>query len=736
MTEVWHKVFLIIQVHLGCVELPSEKGFGHLRCRIAADKIAIFDRLNRLVRCFVDCRAFDNDGLSMKAGLELARALAANSWDNKPSQLSQIPGSGPVTVRKWVSHEVYTVLSLADRDFEEIERISSRNPPYGMNLLKTLEKFPRLTMRAQLVTRTAHRSQPEDNVTVALKVNLGYGNAKGMPNWNGKVPAVTFMVLTTDGNLAYFWRGNLRRVDKTTGLDLEFPVVLSEPGQKISCYFSCEEIVGTQVTKVLQPDVPEAAFKRRTQPARYPTQITSSLDDDTDYEEVPDEDMLSAVLSSAKQSDETQQAEHLDPIEEDFTSIDASLAQDEDSLTPDLMKMDNGKWMCNHRCRNGGPTTTGKPCHHKCCHEGVDKPRTRRPHQDKKKDNKSTGDNEITKGSSAIEPSAQYRRTSQAVVDKSKGNEQADPKSTTVYELHDGNARETPAKRGPMTTLANVKRKRMIDDNNGTMLVKRRGRTQGYTSDLDTPSDIECIDLSMISGKSKANRPPLTRPDFTEKTRAKILRKAASSSSVPWTSKGDSSNSYIVGYGEAPQGSVEVDRMCHDYTYSQYAYDSFEDDDLPDLDTIMQDYESNKGTTSQARLKKDETLYPGVVQTLKESMDYGQKPNLSFTIVDELQKASDRFDLPSANPSSTLRQPSLMEQEAETLLEPSAFIQPSPISERGDKSPLFFDSDPFQLATSTEVSSELVESDPDPAWLSEFDSEFINSLRGCVNFVD
>ncbi|KAI1772219.1 P-loop containing nucleoside triphosphate hydrolase protein [Hypoxylon cercidicola] len=587
VTEGWQKVFLIVQVYLGCVELPSEKGFGHLRCRIAADKVAIFDRLNRLVRCFVDCRTFDSDGLSTKAGLELARALAANSWENKPSQLSQIPGSGPVTVRKWVSHGIHTVLSLADREFDEIERITSRNPPYGMNLLKALEKFPRLAMRTQLITSTVHRSQPGDNVTVSLKVNLGYDNARGVPSWNSKVPAITFMVLTTDGNLAFFWRGNLRRIDQRTGLDLEFPVVLSEPGQKISCYFSCEEIVGTQVTKVLEPDVPEAVFKRPAQSACRQTQVTISLDDDMDYEEVPDEDMLSAVSSSTKQSDKAQPAEHLGPmrsIDEDIPIINTSPAQDEASLAPIPVKMDNGKWMCYHPCRNGGLTAAGKLCNHKCCHEGVNKPRTR-PLRDKKRDNKSAEGNELAQRNSTVEPSA--------------------------------------SKRAFTTTLANVKRRRLDEDSsNGTRLVKRRGQTQGNTSDLDTLSDIECIDLSVTPGNGKANRPPLIRPDSTGKTKAKALRKAASSSPVLMASKSDFPNSSIIGFNKAPEGSVEMDSMGCDHTHSQYAYDSFEDDELPDLETIMQDYELKKNAASQARLE-DKTLYPGVVQTLKESMDYG-----------------------------------------------------------------------------------------------------------------
>ncbi|KAI1763874.1 P-loop containing nucleoside triphosphate hydrolase protein [Hypoxylon sp. FL1150] len=617
VTETWHKIFLIIQVHLGCVELPNEKGINSFRYRIATDKAIIFDRLNRLVRCFVDCRAFDNDGFSTKAGLELARALAANSWENRPSQLSQIPGSGPVTVRKWVSHGVHTVLSLADRDFQEIERITSRNPPYGMNLLKTLEKFPRLAMSTRLIIRAAHRLQPEDKVTVTLKVNLGYRSTKGLPTWNNTVPAVTFMVLTTDGNLACFWRGNLKRIDKTTGLDLEFPVMLSAPGQEIFCYFSCEEIVGTQVTKVLRPDVPEAAFRKPIQPTHNQTQVTSSLDDDMDYEEVPDEDMLDAVLSSTEQGDETHQAKHLSTVVEDVHIANTVSTQDEPSLAP--TKMANGRWMCNHRCRNGGPTTTGKPCNHKCCHEGVEKLRMARP---KKGDNKNTGDNQATQGSSSAELLAQYLETSQTAVNRPKRNQQAEPETATIYESLDGNGRKVPAKRGQAEPTSNMKRKRLayVDDDD-TMPVKRR------INDSEALSDIECIDLTMTPENEQAEQQSLTSHDFKEKTKArKVLQKVTSSSPVLRTSENGSPSHPIVDCDEAAKRIKELDATGRDHTQTKSTDDDLDDDldddEFPDLDTIIQSSRSRNDSTSQSRVG-DETLYPGVVQTLKESMDYG-----------------------------------------------------------------------------------------------------------------
>ncbi len=52
--------------------------------------------------------------------------------------------------------------------------------------------------------------------------------------------------------------------------------------------------------------------------------------------------------------------------------------------------------------------------------------------------------------------------------------------------------------------------------------------------------------------------------------------------------------------------------------------------------------------------------------------------------------------------------------------------------------PLFFDSDPFQADIDAEYNSDK-QPDPEPkepAWVSGFDPQFIDSFRGCVNFVD
>lgn len=611
LSQSWHKVFLMVQIYLGGVELPSDKPFGHLKFKVAMEKSAIFDKLNRLARCFVDCRVFDGDGVSTKAGLELIRGLVANSWENKPSQLSQIPGIGHVMVRKLVSHGVHTVSELADKDFGEIERISSRNPPYGMNLLKTLQQFPRLGMKTHVIPPSVRPSQPEESVTVKLKVNLRYHNTRAVPAWNKRVPAVTFMAMTSDGKLANFWRGNLAKISKAAGLDLSFPVQLTAADQKINCYFSCEEIVGTQVTETVDPSIPQVAFKNKKTPvANRQMPSMDSFDDGMDFEDIPDEDMLNAALEAGQDGRivSSSRQDQLDAFE-DIPLIDDLLSCEERPPAFEPIQMDNGKWMCNHRCRNGGLTGAGRPCTHRCCHEGLDKPRAPR---EKKKDQNSCADgNKNTK----VVPVIQAPTTPKSTQASSGFKEKGFTKS--------GLQTDEP------TTLPNIKRKRSMADQSKGAKYSKMKRSIDYSSDFGTFSDIECIDLTTAPIDGEVDVPSSVVSTSSDKVLCQLddeltRGRKANSSPRPKNEKnqGLSNLSRNKVLGTSSKTDTQSNSAKSGMNYDSDIFDD-DDDEFPDIESLIRRNKSKDTSSSQVELINDETLYPGVVHTLKESMEYG-----------------------------------------------------------------------------------------------------------------
>ncbi|KAI0016788.1 hypothetical protein F4780DRAFT_797401 [Xylariomycetidae sp. FL0641] len=614
LTQPWHKISMIIQIYLGGVEVPSGKDTHFSKMDLAKEKTIVFDRLNRLVRCIVDCKAYDGDGFGVQAALELARSIAAHAWENKPSQLSQIPGFGPVTVRKWTSRGIRTVLGVAELSTIDIERIAVRNPPYGNTVLKHIEDFPRLTLRADIVQSKAQNVDTDDAVSVTLRVKLGHCNNSNPPTWRNKVPSVTLMAITTDGRLEYFWRGSIRKVDKSAGLDLRFPVALTGPKQGIRCYFSCEEIVGTQVMRTLEPNIPASAFhnlKKRDE-ERQASDV-ELLEQDMEFDDVADEDMLDA-LEGPDGHNEDDFAGPLNDLDGDFPLIEELLTMGEGLKSSDEpAMMANGKWMCKHICRNNGLTKTGKPCTHRCCHEGVDK----------------------------IRQSSQRKKQQFAIEDPHGADDDPDETfgsfsmpsgSQGTNRLRDqfASGNRTPALPGDRSPGPKTKRHR---DNSG-FPGPRKSRKVEYPS--TSVFGIECIDLA-AEDEENADRPAQPKKATAQAGRGRqSLVQLHDSSTTNIAAQSRLTKSYKEKRLSPTPPSIYNARAVNGDSQTSHSENSnaapltdFADQgseefpDLPDLDELISTGRPHRTRHSSLERLEDETLYPGVVQELKDSIEFG-----------------------------------------------------------------------------------------------------------------
>ncbi|KAI0542016.1 hypothetical protein GGR58DRAFT_369396 [Xylaria digitata] len=627
LTLTWHKIFMIVQIYLGGVDLPTDKDSNIIRQDLFRERRMVFDRLKRLIRCVIDCKAYEGDGLGTQAALDLGRSIEAQAWEDKPAQLSQIPGFGPVAVRKWISHGVRTVLGVADKGILDIERIASRNPPYGRQVQKILENFPRLTLKADIVESRAPSFGSNEPISVTIKACLGHRNSKVVPCWKDKILALTFIALTSDGNLAYLWRGNIKRLDKSNGLDIKFPVALTSPNQTISCYFSCEDIVGTQVMKTLEPNIPVSVFiNNRSQEARPPVSKPDLPYIEEDYEGLSDEAMLEALESPRLlNSVPSPESPVLPYNEEDFPLIEELLSQGDDAPTrpsgAELAKMNNGRYLCNHPCHNGGLTKLGKPCNHKCCREGVEKYRPPKPSK-----NSGCLDSICDNGNSAQSPKNHESRK--------KGNSIL---STSAIVSERSTLYSSQKNRGNLQQIPRAKRTHSFDS--------VRTSKQAKLPRLDSPSgflsNVEYIDLSNVSDDSATpqtietqshTRPLRRRPKLlqlheevkgdgvislrlTKNYKAKAIHTNTNSE----RSALDTEKSAVaIGHTNSACTSAKEDPFN----------DIYDDDlsDLPNLDEVFSlkgDSKRLEAESPQITCMTDETLYPGIVHSLKESIEYG-----------------------------------------------------------------------------------------------------------------
>jgi ATP-dependent DNA helicase HFM1/MER3 len=367
------KIFLMVQVQLGGVDLPSNKDFLAIRRQFLVEKKVIFERIQRLIRCVIDCKSVDCDAISTRHALDLARSLAAEFWEYSNLQLRQIPQIGPAITRKLVANKVNSVESLANLDTASIERIMGRNPPFGRKILDLLRDFPSLTLASEIVGRAA--SRPGENPKVNIKVQLSFTNAR-TPLWNGRKPSLTFMAETSNGALVHLWRGNIQRLDKVQ--ELQFVAEICSPDDEIKCHIACDDIVGTSRSSSLRPNIPASAFPVTKSIKHAKASSKRKARDEFDEfgcDDFEDNELLAAVKGADAPAHEygSDGFADVDDSDEAVESSGLKRVKSDEVLEP--VQMENGKWACNHPCRGGQALKTGQPCKHKCCHEGLDRPR-------------------------------------------------------------------------------------------------------------------------------------------------------------------------------------------------------------------------------------------------------------------------------------------------------------------------------------------------------------------------
>ncbi|EFQ31410.1 hypothetical protein CGRA01v4_10976 [Colletotrichum graminicola] len=219
----WHKVFLVAQCEAAGGDYGDKLSL-QARNALYAARGRIVDILGQVMRACADIMGSRLDAAGLRRALETWRGI--------------VPSIGPKKVASLVAHGVRSVRQLADLEFYHIERILSRNPPFGQKVLRSLAHFPRLA----LVVDVAKRK--EGTRDVVIRAALGCSNRE-IPVWKDKEPYATLGAETPDGRLVFFWRGKVKSL--MSGKVFAFPVE-AVLGQTVFVWASCEEIAGTCVT--------------------------------------------------------------------------------------------------------------------------------------------------------------------------------------------------------------------------------------------------------------------------------------------------------------------------------------------------------------------------------------------------------------------------------------------------------------------------------------------------------
>ncbi|XWW98843.1 hypothetical protein V2A60_006846 [Cordyceps javanica] len=262
VTEPWHKVSLLVQIDLSGQPWPARLTQAARR-ELLNDRKPIYRVFDFVLRCTIDVLGHRGDGRGVSVGLDVLRSLHAKVWEGSGggvgvgNELLQIEGIGEARLRKLADAGVRTVRRLAGLECYHIERLMSRNPPYGQSLLRQLAGFPLLTLRAESLGEAPPPPQQQQQQRTGrglrmVRVVMGFEN-KAVPAWKGKTPWVSCVVEglegTEKGRLLWFWRGSVKRLDVSGGKEVVVGITGYQGCKLIRVTLACEVLVGTMVQK-------------------------------------------------------------------------------------------------------------------------------------------------------------------------------------------------------------------------------------------------------------------------------------------------------------------------------------------------------------------------------------------------------------------------------------------------------------------------------------------------------
>ncbi|KAK8143611.1 hypothetical protein G3M48_006977 [Beauveria asiatica] len=272
VAEPWHKASLVVQIDLSGQPWPA-KLTQAARKELHSDRGRIYRVFDQVLRCIIDVLGHRGDGRGVCVGLDVLRSLHAKVWEGSGTsgaELLQVQGIGVARLRKLDDAGVRTIRRLAGLEGYHIERLMSRNPPYGQAMVRQLAGFPLLTLQVESLGQsekkaaTAAGAVDDGGGLWMVRVVMGFEN-KAVPVWKGKTPWVSCVMEDggggegeEKGKLLWFWRGSVKRLDVGGGGvgghgGKEIVVgVTGYQGCKARVTLACEVVVGTMVQKDLE----------------------------------------------------------------------------------------------------------------------------------------------------------------------------------------------------------------------------------------------------------------------------------------------------------------------------------------------------------------------------------------------------------------------------------------------------------------------------------------------------
>ncbi|KAJ6490475.1 hypothetical protein DFH09DRAFT_1003499 [Mycena vulgaris] len=402
------KINLLIQAVLGGISLNAPE-YKTTDSQPSLEAFSVFKHISRIARVVVEVAIVKKRGAQLKYGLELVRCLTAKAWEDRPVVLRQIESIGEKSLKVhllWVivfslSKPVLQVLAengitsialLRKQETYRIETLLNRRPPFGNEVLASVNELPQYTLAIKEVE--VHSNGGKDPVEIELSITCGLAVEQLNPSkgrkQKGRTQMTAILTLTSDSEMVDFRRIPTKALKDTK--TFEISAELTKPSQSVVVFITSESIAGVTVSEVYKPKVPNREYPTRdTRPPTAMDLDLEGLEDDPDFWNMPVDqhgDEIPAPPPVVR--DLTKPKPQVKKSQMARSSVQAHEVVDNSPPKPKKLANGNYKYAsvphlnislvsrlirCNHPCKDK------TKCRHMCCRDGLAEP----PKQPKKR---------------------------------------------------------------------------------------------------------------------------------------------------------------------------------------------------------------------------------------------------------------------------------------------------------------------------------------------------------------
>ncbi|KAI1794643.1 P-loop containing nucleoside triphosphate hydrolase protein [Ganoderma leucocontextum] len=365
------KVFILIQAILGAVNL-SDPAYKTAETQPYTESIPIIRHISRIARAVVEVANVRKAGALLKNALEVMRCLTAKAWEDRSVIFRQLDDIGLKSLKVLAEHNITTFAALRKKDPAFIELLLNRKPPFGHDVLFTVNQLPQYRVSISEVDVLSAK----DGVEVELSIECGLVQDLKAPGWKKskkqKRRDMTIMLtLTSDSAFVDFRRISTSALKDTKTFEVQ--TKLTKPSQSIIVYMTSDTYAGITVSHTYRPRVDSSVFPvPDTRPQDSLARDLEGLEDVADFWDMEDDGFDEPKVPHPREAPYEESPKRTDALHvgEMRTSLrETNVSKESTSSTAaPSRQLANGNFECNHTCKD---KTT---CRHLCCRDGLRKP--------------------------------------------------------------------------------------------------------------------------------------------------------------------------------------------------------------------------------------------------------------------------------------------------------------------------------------------------------------------------